>query len=189
MDCREPECFSATSVQQAHVSNLTFTWDTLLDMFVMNSQFCRLSADRNIEYLRTCSEHTMWLIPFSVRHFSQLNVMFVGGPNVRKDYHIEEGEEVRDSLDSTLDNLMQMYSCCYFSPQFFWFHSHSYVQLPTNHVLNWASSPTNGGKLHHNVATLGEIILAGCHCWHPFLFWQSSKSGQVTATCNILIIM
>ncbi|TKS85229.1 3-hydroxyanthranilate 3,4-dioxygenase [Collichthys lucidus] len=27
-------------------------------------------------------------------HFSQLNVMFVGGPNVRKDYHIEEGEEL-----------------------------------------------------------------------------------------------
>ncbi|XP_034041453.1 3-hydroxyanthranilate 3,4-dioxygenase [Thalassophryne amazonica] len=27
-------------------------------------------------------------------HFSQLNIMFVGGPNVRKDYHIEEGEEL-----------------------------------------------------------------------------------------------
>ncbi|XP_039594393.1 3-hydroxyanthranilate 3,4-dioxygenase [Polypterus senegalus] len=27
-------------------------------------------------------------------HFSQLNVMFVGGPNIRKDYHIEEGEEL-----------------------------------------------------------------------------------------------
>ncbi|MGH0189674.1 UNVERIFIED_CONTAM: hypothetical protein FKN15_036003 [Acipenser sinensis] len=27
-------------------------------------------------------------------HFSQLNVMFVGGPNMRKDYHIEEGEEL-----------------------------------------------------------------------------------------------
>ncbi|XP_049926439.1 3-hydroxyanthranilate 3,4-dioxygenase [Epinephelus moara] len=27
-------------------------------------------------------------------HFSQLNVMFVGGPNTRKDYHIEEGEEL-----------------------------------------------------------------------------------------------
>lgn len=27
-------------------------------------------------------------------HFSQLVVMFVGGPNTRKDYHIEEGEEL-----------------------------------------------------------------------------------------------
>ncbi|XP_008428603.1 3-hydroxyanthranilate 3,4-dioxygenase [Poecilia reticulata] len=27
-------------------------------------------------------------------HFSQLLVMFVGGPNTRKDYHIEEGEEL-----------------------------------------------------------------------------------------------
>ncbi|XP_068597428.1 3-hydroxyanthranilate 3,4-dioxygenase [Brachionichthys hirsutus] len=27
-------------------------------------------------------------------HFSQLNVMFVGGPNAREDYHIEEGEEL-----------------------------------------------------------------------------------------------
>ena len=25
----------------------------------------------------------------------QLKVMFIGGPNQRKDYHIEEGEEVR----------------------------------------------------------------------------------------------
>lgn len=29
------------------------------------------------------------------RFFYQLNIMYVGGPNVRKDYHIEEGEEVR----------------------------------------------------------------------------------------------
>ena len=27
------------------------------------------------------------------RHNEQLKVMYVGGPNIRKDYHIEEGEE------------------------------------------------------------------------------------------------
>ena len=41
----------------------------------------------------------------SLRHFSQLNIMFVGGPNIRKDYHIEEGEEVRQtSLQSLYRN-------------------------------------------------------------------------------------
>ena len=28
-------------------------------------------------------------------YWGQLKVMFIGGPNVRKDYHMEEGEEVR----------------------------------------------------------------------------------------------
>ena len=27
-------------------------------------------------------------------YWGQLKVMFIGGPNVRKDYHMEEGEEV-----------------------------------------------------------------------------------------------
>ena len=31
----------------------------------------------------------------------QLKVMYVGGPNARKDFHIEEGEEVMHGLDCT----------------------------------------------------------------------------------------
>ncbi|XP_077193877.1 3-hydroxyanthranilate 3,4-dioxygenase isoform X2 [Paroedura picta] len=35
-------------------------------------------------------------------HNHQLNVMFVGGPNQRKDYHIEEGEELFYQLDGDM---------------------------------------------------------------------------------------
>lgn len=43
------------------------------------------------------------LFPFVYcRHQEQLKVMFVGGPNIRKDYHIEEGEEVRLLLPTSL---------------------------------------------------------------------------------------
>jgi hypothetical protein len=36
-----------------------------------------------------------------VRHNDQLTIMFVGGPNVRKDYHLEEGEEVTVRRENT----------------------------------------------------------------------------------------
>ncbi|XP_034537126.1 3-hydroxyanthranilate 3,4-dioxygenase [Notolabrus celidotus] len=35
-------------------------------------------------------------------HFSQVVIMFVGGPNTRKDYHIEEGEELFYQLEGDM---------------------------------------------------------------------------------------
>lgn len=40
----------------------------------------------------SCLQHLSLLL--HCRHKEQLKVMFIGGPNIRKDYHIEEGEEV-----------------------------------------------------------------------------------------------
>ena len=44
------------------------------------------------------------MITFPVGRYGsgQLKVMYVGGPNLRKDYHIEEGEEVRVRLADRL---------------------------------------------------------------------------------------
>ncbi|XP_076017015.1 3-hydroxyanthranilate 3,4-dioxygenase-like [Genypterus blacodes] len=49
----------------------------------------------NVDKWITDNEHA-FLPPVcnKLMHFRQLNVMFVGGPNTRKDYHIEEGEEL-----------------------------------------------------------------------------------------------
>ena len=38
---------------------------------------------------------SQWLVSMFRYGAGQLKVMFIGGPNQRKDYHIEEGEEVR----------------------------------------------------------------------------------------------
>ena len=40
----------------------------------------------------------------------QLKVMFVGGPNARKDYHIDEGEEVNRVFSGSHSVYLQ--SCC-----------------------------------------------------------------------------
>ncbi|XP_013887937.1 3-hydroxyanthranilate 3,4-dioxygenase [Austrofundulus limnaeus] len=57
----------------------------------MSSKHLQTNVDRWIR-----ENQNSFLPPVCNRlmHFSQLLVMFVGGPNTRKDYHIEEGEEL-----------------------------------------------------------------------------------------------
>lgn len=55
------------------------------------------TINHNLKSLKDLSSYWENVLLLSLRHFSQLNIMFVGGPNVRKDYHIEEGEEVRET--------------------------------------------------------------------------------------------
>jgi len=53
-------------------------------------------AEDVVPMLAWLDEHKGALVPpvcNKLMHGGQLKVMFVGGPNVRKDYHIEEGEE------------------------------------------------------------------------------------------------
>ena len=52
------------------------------------------------------------MITFLVGRYGsgQLKVMYVGGPNLRKDYHIEEGEEVRVRLADRLINRVYMHN-------------------------------------------------------------------------------
>lgn len=93
LDQREPGCIPATGVQQADVSYFTIT--KLVRVILFQQQTTTL------QWHRTCPEvWTIWdyLLLLFLRHFSQLNIMFVGGPNIRKDYHIEEGEEVRETF-------------------------------------------------------------------------------------------
>lgn len=43
-----------------------------------------------------------WTLIVGRRHDVQINVMFVGGPNERMDFHLEEGDEVyNDEVAST----------------------------------------------------------------------------------------
>lgn len=79
VDCWEWEFFPTTGMQQINVS--------VLKLSFINKQ--------NIPYIFTLIKSISFIFTLCFRFFYQLNIMYVGGPNVRKDYHIEEGEEVR----------------------------------------------------------------------------------------------
>ncbi len=77
VDCWEWEFFPTTCMQQTDVS--------VLKLSFINKQ--------NIPCIFRLIQSIIVALCF--RFFYQLNIMYVGGPNARKDYHIEEGEEVR----------------------------------------------------------------------------------------------
>lgn len=81
---------------------------------------------------------------FPLRYFSQLYIMFVGGPNTRKDYHIEEGEEVGALIHSAF-----IYS---------WYHRFSCPFISTSSTQSLCSTPTIKDKLHHDFAMIGKFI-------------------------------
>lgn len=79
VDCWEWEFIPTTCMQQVNVSELKWSF--------INKQKCH--------YIFTFATNKPCFYIVCYRFFYQLNIMYVGGPNVRKDYHIEEGEEVR----------------------------------------------------------------------------------------------
>lgn len=113
-------------MQQAHVSNFIISIYLIVTslsvcvttVFLRNNLFCCSyipNADEQLVTLNNnsvnhnkCTVENEELVAsserccLSLRHFSQLLVMFVGGPNTRKDYHIEEGEEVREKYSLPL---------------------------------------------------------------------------------------
>ncbi|XP_049591663.1 3-hydroxyanthranilate 3,4-dioxygenase [Syngnathus scovelli] len=57
----------------------------------MNDNHLLVNVDK---WIAENQNHFLPPVCNKLMHFSQLNIMFVGGPNTRKDYHIEEGEEL-----------------------------------------------------------------------------------------------
>lgn len=80
VDCWEWKFICTTCLQQINVSKLK------LSFINKQKKICFINSN-----LQTITPVFTWFFRF----FYQLNIMYVGGPNVRKDYHIEEGEEVR----------------------------------------------------------------------------------------------
>ena len=61
------------------------------------------------------------MIVFRYRHGDgQLKIMYIGGPNQRRDFHIEPGEEVKLYIYSISLILIDLFGCMFFCSFFTW---------------------------------------------------------------------